>query len=161
MLAKKLRCWHRYKSCSNDVTKAAYYKSFTDARSGIFNHHKHLEKKIIDCNNVGSFYKFANNKLSCTIGIGPIQNNDGTITNDDHEKSEMFNTYYSSVWTDDNGILPDFPRRVPNDTNIADIVFTSSNVLKQLKNLKVNSSAGPDGIKPIFIIILPTVWRIR
>ena len=56
----------------------------------------------------------------------------------------------STVWTDDNGILPDFPRRVPNDTNIADIVFTSSNVLKQLKNLKVNFFAGPDGIKPIF-----------
>ena len=46
--------------------------------------------------------------------------------------------------------MPDFPRRVPIDTNIADIVFTSSNVLKQLKNLKVNSSAGPDAIKPIF-----------
>ena len=62
LLAKKLRCWHRYKSCPNDVTKAAYYISSTDARSGIFNHHKHLEKKIIDRNNVGSFYKFANVK---------------------------------------------------------------------------------------------------
>ena len=30
------------------------------------------------------------------------------------------------VFGDDNGILPDFPRRVPIDTNIADIVFTSS-----------------------------------
>ena len=57
-----------------------------------------------------------------------------------------------SVWTDDNGILPDFPCRVPIDTNIADIVFTSSNVLKELKNLKVNSAAGPDGIKPIFLL---------
>ena len=35
LLAKKLRCWHRYKYCPNDITKAAYYKSFTDARSGI------------------------------------------------------------------------------------------------------------------------------
>ena len=76
---------------------------------------------------------------------------DMTITNDDHEKSNIFNTYYSSVWTDDNRILPDFPRRVPIDINIADIVFTSSTVPKQLKNLKVNSSAGPDGIKPIFL----------
>ena len=82
--------------------------------------------------------------------MAQYKNNDGTITNDHHEKSEIFNTYYSSVWTDDNGILPDFPRHVPNDTNIADIVFTSSNVLKQLMNLKVNSSALPDGIKPIF-----------
>ena len=58
--------------------------------------------------------------------------------------------YYSSIWTDDNDILPDFKHRVPIDTNIADIVFTSSNVLKQLKNLKVNSAAGPHGIKPFF-----------
>ena len=65
-------------------------------------------------------------------------------------------------WTDDNGILPDFPRRVSIDINIADIIFTSSNALKQLRNLKVNSSAGPDGIKPFFFIrMLPTVWRIR
>ena len=67
---------------------------------------------------------------------------DGTITNDHHEKSKIFNTYYSRVWTDDNGMLPDFPSRVPIDTNIADIVLTSSNGLMQLKNLKINSSAG-------------------
>ena len=59
--------------------------------------------------------------------------------------------WQTMTYRDDNGILPDFPRRVPIDTNIADIVFTSSNVLRQLKNLKVNSSAGPDGIKPIFL----------
>ena len=87
--------------------------------------------------------------------------NDGTITNDYHEKCDIFNMYYSSVLTDDNGKLIHFPRRVPIDTNIVDIVFTSSNVLKQLKNLEVNSSAGSDGIQPIFIRILPTVWRIR
>ena len=75
------------------------------------------------------FYKFVNNKRSCKSGIGPIKENDGIITNDDHEQSEIFNTYYSSVWTDDNGILPDFPRPVAIDTDITDIVFTSSNVL--------------------------------
>ena len=71
LLAKKLRCWHRYKSCPNDVTKATYYKSSTDARSAICNHHKNVEKKIIDSKNVGSFYKFVNNKLSCISGNCP------------------------------------------------------------------------------------------
>ena len=50
---------------------------------------------------------------------------------------------------DDNGVFFYFPRRVPVDTNINDIVFTSSNVLKQRRNLKVHSSAGSDRIKPI------------
>ena len=71
--------------------------------------------------------------------------------------------HYSSDWTDDNDILPDFFNHVPIDTNIADIAFTSFNVLKQLKNLKGNSSAGafleanfvPNGwftahVKPLF-----------
>ena len=56
LLAKKLRCCRRYKSCPNDITKAAYYKSFTDARNGIFNDHKHLDNKIIDNNNVDYFF---------------------------------------------------------------------------------------------------------
>ena len=96
----------------------------TDARSAIFNDNKHLGKKIIDSNNVG-YYKFVNNKLSCTSGIGPIKKMYGAITLDDHEKYEIFNTYCSRVWTDDNGILLDFPRRVPVDTNIPDIAFKS------------------------------------
>ena len=159
MLAEKLRCWHRYKPCPNDVTKAAYYKSSTDDHIAIYNHYKHLEKKLIDSNNVSSFYKFVNNKFSCKSGIGSIKGNYGTITNDDHENSDIFNMYHSSFWTDDSAILHNFLRYVSIDTNF---VFTSSNVLKQLKNLKINSSAGPDGIQPIFFIrILPTVWRIR
>ena len=51
-----------------------------------------------------------------------------------------------------------FSRRLLADTNIADIVFTSSNVLKQLRNLKVNSYARADRLKPILIRILPSVW---
>ena len=43
------------------------------------------------------------------------------ISIDDHEKSQIFNTNYSSVWIDDSGIFPDFSHRVSVDTNIADI----------------------------------------
>ena len=46
--------------------------------------------------------------------------------------------------------MPDFLRRVSADTNITDIVFTSSDVLKLLRNLKVNSSAVPDKINQFF-----------
>ena len=46
--------------------------------------------------------------------------------------------------------MTNLTHRVPIDTNLADIVFTSSNVLKQLKNLKVNSSAETDAIKKMF-----------
>ena len=92
----------------------------------------------------------------------PNKKNDETITNDYHEKHEIFNIYYSSVWTDDNGLLIHFPRRFPFDPNIADIVFTSSNVLKQLKNLRLILLLGLMEFTIFFFIrILLTVWRIR
>ena len=84
---------------------------------------------------------------------------DGTITNDDHEKSEIFTR-----------TIVVFGLMITIHCLIFRVVFpliltllivsTSSNVLKQLKNLKVKSSEGDDGIQPFLIRILPTVWRI-
>ena len=64
--------------------------------------------------------------LDINVALAQIKN-DGTIAYDDHEISKIFNAYYISVWTDDSGISPDFPRRIPDYTNIIDIVFKSSN----------------------------------
>ena len=61
-------------------------------------------------------------------------------------------SHVKSVFTNDNNILPDFPMRV-NDC-IDDIHVSPSIVLKTLKKLKVNSTAGPDRLPPVFSIKL-------
>ena len=45
---------------------------------------------------------------------------------------------------DDDGANPTFPSRLPSDTFIDDISFTSVSVFKTFSNLKNRSAAGPD-----------------
>ena len=88
--------------------------------------------------------------LSCKSGVGPIKKPNGTLCVNDHEKADFLNDYFESVWVDDDGANPIFPSRVPSDTFINDISFTSVSVFKTLSNLNNESAAGPDKIKPVF-----------
>ena len=66
------------------------------------------------------------------------------------KKADIVNDYFESVWVDDDGANPIFPSRVPSDTFIDDISFTSVSAFKTLSNLKNGSAAGSDKIKPVF-----------
>ena len=70
----------------------------------------------------------------------------------DYDKSNLLNFYFQSVFTTDNGILPNFPSRFPPDTPsvINDIHITPSIISNILRNLKTHSAAGPDRLPPIF-----------
>ena len=66
-------------------------------------------------------------------------------------RGNLLNEYFYSVFTNDDGILPTFPRRVPDSSpGICDIVINSGIISKVIRKLKVNSAPGPDGLPPIF-----------
>ena len=54
--------------------KTVYFKAASDLRCAIFNHHRHVEDKIMSTQNIGAFYKHVNRKLCCKSGVGPIKN---------------------------------------------------------------------------------------
>jgi len=37
------------------------------------------EQKVIECNNAGTFFNIINNKLSCTRGLGALNNDNGNV----------------------------------------------------------------------------------
>ena len=41
------------------------------------------EKRVVDNNNLGSFYKHINNRLSCRTGVGALRSDDGTVITTD------------------------------------------------------------------------------
>jgi len=92
------------------------------------------ERRMLNANNVGAFYKFVNNKVGRNHGVGPLSMNNVIFTSD-WDKAAILNQYFESVFTNDNNILPDFPMRV-NDC-IDDIHVSPSIVLKISKNLKL------------------------
>eukprot|EP00112_Aurelia_sp_Birch-Aquarium-sp1_P011593 Seg2436.1 transcript_id=Seg2436.1/GoldUCD/mRNA.D3Y31 product="LINE-1 reverse transcriptase" protein_id=Seg2436.1/GoldUCD/D3Y31 len=76
-----------------------------------------------------------------------IQSN-GTLTENDTDKVEELNKYFKSVFTnEDLAIIPAFENRSEDDS-LEDIEINETIVLKQLENLKVNKSPGPDCLHP-------------
>ena len=140
--AQKLRAWYKSKSIRDNSLKTVYFKAASDLRCAIFYHHRHIEDKIINTRNIGAFYKHINRKLACKSGDGSIKKPDRTLCVIDQEKADILNDYFGSVWVDDDGAYPIFPSRVPSDTFIDDISFTSLSFFKTLSNLKNGSAAG-------------------
>ena len=68
-------------------------------RKAISDYTYQLETKIIDSSNIGSFYRYVNKKLSSHSGIGCLKRDDGSVTNNPTEKSELLNKYFASVFT--------------------------------------------------------------
>ena len=72
---------------------------------------------------------------------------DGTLTRDDLEKSEVLNDFFSSVFTlEDTNSIPVF--KCNNDVFISTTSITQLDMEKALMNLNVNKSPGPDGLHP-------------
>ena len=68
------------------------------------------------------------------------------------EITDIFNEFFASVFTQDNGITPEFANRTETqEMTIAAVNFPPATVVKTLKCLKPTTSTGPDGIPNILL----------
>ena len=151
LLSKKTAIWRLMKTKNNPELKLKYRKIAQECNLVIQKFDMDREKKILDSNNIGTFYKFINNKLSSKSGIAPLKSPDNRIICSDEEKAKLLNEYFESVFTVDNGSMPAFPSRISAGTPAKeDIKIQPEIIEKILHKLKINSSAGPDRLPPIF-----------
>ena len=78
-------------------------------------------------------------------GIDSIRRPNGSTATSDQEKVELLNSYFASVFTDEN--LASFPLLesevlVPK---LEDIIITASIIFDELNKLKTDKSPGPEG----------------
>ena len=147
LLRRKAAIWRQLRNNHSPMLFDKYREIANLCRRSIVEFDIERERRMLNANNVGAFYKFVNNKVGRNHGVGPLSMNNVIFTSD-WDKAAILNQYFESVFTNDNNILPDFPMRV-NDC-IDDIHVSPSIVLKILKKLKVNSAAGPDRLPPVF-----------
>ena len=85
-------------------------------------------------------------------GIAPLFDTNGNLITSEIEKANLLNDYFESVFTIDNGLLPEFSTRFPPDSPkiIDDIKISPEIINRILLDLKSNSAAGPDNIPSIF-----------
>ena len=104
------------------------------------------ESKCIQSEDVRKFYKFVNSKLKNTKNIGPIKKSDGTLALENFEKATLLNDFFASVFTVDNGIIPDFENIAPRGIYLSNVNFTPEKIFEKLKTLPNKKSRTPDMI---------------
>ena len=100
--------------------------------------------------NPKKFWKYIKDKIKTNIGIGTLKRKDGSLADNDKDKAETLNDFFSSVFTRED------PSSVPillecsrsNEVSICDVRVTTQAVINKLKELNPNKSQGPDLIPP-------------
>ena len=91
------------------------------------------EERILKANNLGKNFRFVNNKIGRKSGIAPLFDQNGCFQCSDQAKADLLNQYFYSVFTHDNGQLPEFKSRVAvNDPGICDVIITPGVIRKKI-----------------------------
>ena len=149
--SRKAAIWRKLWNSYSTELKNTYARIARECKTAILNFDIIRENKILDANNIGAFYKFVNKKLSSESGIAPLYDALGNLVISDEERANLLNEYFNSVFTKDDGSLPNFPKRIPDSaTGICDVFITPTIISNLIQKLRTNSAAGPDGLPPIF-----------
>ena len=150
--SKKSKVWRAMKiKPVDDILVDRYKQLAIQCKEAIRDHEIEQETKIIKSDNLGTFYKFVNNRLSHPSGIGVLYNSNGDPVIEDREKAELLNAYFESVYVEDNGVLPECESRVSEGVKIDSVTFNSEIIHFIVKNLKSKTTLDPDGYPPILI----------
>ena len=159
---KKLLQWRKWRLDTSNVSqKIKYNKLCAEFKRAIRIREIENENKIIDDNNLGSFYKFVNQKLKTTDRIGALTDEKGDLVVDDRGRANVLNRFFSSVCTvDDGNTLPD---RTPYTQNVLNnINFDEIKIINAARNIKTKNKYAPDleGYPIILITKLITILSV-
>ena len=148
-LKRKAAAWRVYKHFRTQSSLESYKLLASECRSLIYKFNIARERKIINSDNISSFYRHCNRRFNSRSVIGPIRTASGVLTTDSQTKANIFQDCFSSYFTIDNNILP--TSSTPSTTYcLKEIIFGPGLVNKAIKKLKSKAKGGPDGIPPLF-----------
>ena len=99
--------------------------------------------------NQSSFFKYAATKLKTSRQSSILIDDSGRAITSPLDVTNEFNKYFASVFTVDDGNLPDYPERVNKELN--SVLFDVLSISKVLKNLKPSVPLGLDKIPNVFL----------
>jgi hypothetical protein len=146
---KKYAAWRRYIDTMDGKDYEEYCRARNQARWEIRKAQKEFEESIVRNikENPKPFYKYTRSKLTTKSDIGELEM-DGKVARTDEEKANMFNSFFSSVFSpEDTSNIPEFESRMVKEI-LENIEFSSADLIKRLKKLKTCKAAGPDNLHP-------------
>lgn len=152
---KKKHFWKKFKRDRTKFNKDRFQAQSKLVDQLIKNFYAEKERKLLQTNDLHHFYNFVNTRLKNKSKIPDVLHNDSQILRDDNDKANLFNSFFSTVFTTDNRIIDNLvPKKVPK---IGNIVFTTELVKKTLQKLKPTFSVGPDSLNAFFLKKLSSV----
>ena len=181
-LKKKREAFQRYMNTREGSDYLLYAKARNQAkgvcRSAVRDYERSIAKQAKS--NPKAFYSYANSKLKTKQGVADLVDPNGLLVTGNKDKGDVLNSFFVSVFTEENlNTMPPCDTK-PHNTSLRKIVFTKDKVLKKLKALDSSKSPGPDGLHakvlteladelagPLTIIfnksiqegLLPTEWK--
>ncbi len=182
LFAKKHLLYRKWKRLGSAEAKKAYRVCCRECSSAIRNWRTVRERDILTCGNRGKFYRYVNEQRTLRTGVAPLNGTNGSLAVTDSEKAAVLGTQFCSVFTVDNGRLPDITSgALPCTTSLCNFVISSESVRKVLCTLPMKYGDEPEGIpsailhllsyelaQPLAIIfsqslisgILPDSWKV-
>ena len=143
----KNNSYHRYLRTKDKEDYNQYAKHRNQAkaacRKAISDYEKMLSKEVKS--NPKDFFAYAKNKLNYSKPIPDLKEGDKIITSNE-DKAALFNSYFTSVFTNENDNTPYFETTCIS--SISDVSFTTDQIEKKLKNLNPFKSPGADCLHP-------------
>ena len=149
LIAQKKAKWKCFKRTKLPEDKQTHKELCRSVRKSLYQDKLAFETKLSHENDQNSFYRYAKTVLNATESIPTLTRQDGSSAHSHIEKAEALNEFFSSVFTQDNDMLPIMGRRLDTATSLSHIVFHPLKVRNSLKALKSKVSSGPDGLPSI------------
>lgn len=147
---KKRQAYERYLQTRDGQDYLQYARARNQARKACRTAVRELEKSVAKKakQNPKAFFAYARSKTKTRDGISDLSDSCGEKVTTDHGKANLLNSYFSSVFTEED------LTQIPNcgvsvlESVLEDIEFNSEQVKEKLEGLNPNKSAGPDKFHP-------------
>ena len=117
MFNRKALLWKRWRTSNMSQDKQAYKNYVSKCNVALSTYLQSKENDIISSSNAGKFYRYVNSKLGSTRTVQPVKVNinENKLTSNPVQQADVFNDYFATVFTVDNGILPHVSSRTNDD----------------------------------------------
>lgn len=147
-LRKKHRLWRRYSKTKSYQLLEEYKRQEKKAQKDIRQAKRKFERKLSKNNGRGNrlFNSYIKKKTKTKTSVGPLKNLNGETVTDDQGMSEILNSFFSSVFTDEgSGPIPSM-ENLPCAEKIRSVNFEKKDICEKIRKLKSSCAPGPDKI---------------
>jgi len=125
LISRKVTAWKQYRTFRTQELLAKYKAITSKCRSAIYSYHVNVENNVINSDNINKFYRYANRKFTNRSPIGSLKSNDGSTIIDPPRKAQLLQSIFTSMFTADNGHIPDVSTPPVTNTSLSNVIFTS------------------------------------